>query len=380
MMRISFVLPYAGPAGGIRVVATYADRLTRRGHKVVVVSTPRKVSPIREAAKYVLRREGVFAEPLRKRSYFDGLDVDHRIIDKARPVHDSDLPDADVVIATWWETAEWVAALSPSKGAKAYFIQHDEVWFDQRRELVEATWSLPLHKITVATWLVDLARIRSGDHDVTLVPNSVDHQVFFAAPRRKQQQPTIGMLYASGRLKGCDRAIQAIKIVRQRIPNLRLLSFGVRVPSRRLPLPRWAEFSLRPPEPKLRAIYSGCDVFVWASRREGFGLPILEAMACRTPVVSTRCGGPEDIIGDGVNGFLVDVEDVEGLASALESVLRLSNVSWRRLSDAAHRRAGVYTWDDATDLFEAGLQRAVEKSAQRQLVHAERAAPAAARP
>ena len=41
---------------------------------------------------------------------------------------DVDVPDGDLIIATWWETAEWVNALSPNKGAKVYFIQHHEIF------------------------------------------------------------------------------------------------------------------------------------------------------------------------------------------------------------------------------------------------------------
>ena len=92
---------------------------------------------------------------------------------------------------------------------------------------------------------------------------------------------------------------------------------------------------------------------------EGFHLPPLEAMACRCPVVSTRVGGPVDIIEDGVNGYLVDVEDVESLADRLIRVLSLPESEWRSMSEAAYRAATRYTWDDATDLFEAALQKAV---------------------
>lgn len=56
------------------------------------------------------------------------------------------------------------------------------------------------------------------------------------------------------------------------------------------------------------------------SRAESFGAVLVEALACGTPVVATRCGGPEDIVTDEV-GILVPPEDPEALAVALESVL-----------------------------------------------------------
>jgi hypothetical protein len=119
-----------------------------------------------------------------------------RTLRSHRPVTDRDLPDADVVIATWWETAEWVARLAPSKGAKCYFIQHHEVFDWLPVERVRSTYRLPLHKIVIARWLASLMKNEYGDAHVDLVPNSVDHRQFFAAPRSKQAKPTVGFIYS----------------------------------------------------------------------------------------------------------------------------------------------------------------------------------------
>src|SRR6185295_4402875 len=141
-MRITFILPFAGTAGGTRVVATYADRLRRRGHEVVVVSTPKRNPGLGSKLRSLVKGNG-WPRSLGP-SHFDHVDVDHRIIDRFRAVTDADVPDADVVIATWWETAEWVAKLSPRKGAKAYFIQHYEVFDYTPADRVKATWRMPL--------------------------------------------------------------------------------------------------------------------------------------------------------------------------------------------------------------------------------------------
>jgi glycosyltransferase involved in cell wall biosynthesis len=50
-------------------------------------------------------------------------------------------------------------------------------------------------------------------------------------------------------------------------------------------------------------VYADCDVWLFASFSEGFGLPIIEAMACRCPVVATRAGCAPDVIKEGVNGY-----------------------------------------------------------------------------
>ncbi len=62
---------------------------------------------------------------------------------------------------------------------------------------------------------------------------------------------------------------------------------------------------------KLRAMYQSLEVFAITSSREGLGISALEAMACGVPVVSTRCGGPEDFVKDGVTGYISSTSPVE---------------------------------------------------------------------
>jgi glycosyltransferase involved in cell wall biosynthesis len=65
------------------------------------------------------------------------------------------------------------------------------------------------------------------------------------------------------------------------------------------------------PREELVAFYQSLDVFVVPSAQEGLGIVALEAMACGCPVVSTRCGGPEDFVHPGDNGFLVGFDEAE---------------------------------------------------------------------
>jgi glycosyltransferase involved in cell wall biosynthesis len=69
----------------------------------------------------------------------------------------------------------------------------------------------------------------------------------------------------------------------------------------------------------LHAWYEAATVFVHPTRYEGSSLVTLEAMAHRRPAVATRAGGLPDKVRDGVNGWLVEPDDAEALAAALES-------------------------------------------------------------
>jgi glycosyltransferase involved in cell wall biosynthesis len=268
------------------------------------------------------------------------------------------------VVATWWETAEWVTNLSPSKGTKVNFLQHDEALFASSPDRALATWSLPMHKIAVARWLVDLARDRGADaQDISLVPNGVDLDQFHATPRGKQKTPTIGMMYSRARFKACDVTLRAIAIALNKVPNKKLLSFGVPAPDESLPLPPNTSYTQQPAQDAIRGLYASCDAWIVASRSEGFGLPILEAMACRTPVIATPAGAAPELIAQG-GGVLVRIEDEQALAHAIQNIVKMDEASWRTMSDAAHATATRYSWDDATDLFEKAIVRAQELSNQ----------------
>jgi glycosyltransferase involved in cell wall biosynthesis len=363
-MKITFVLPTLCLTGGIRVISIFAERLRKLGHSVFVISVPHAQPSMRQQVKSLLRGRGWISTPENEPSFFDNLGVEHKITDRYRPVEDKDVPDADVVVATWWETAEWVAKLSPSKGAKAYFIQHHEVFDYLPKGRVEATWMLPMHKITISQWLVDLARNEYGDHKVSLAPPTVDTKQFYACPRNKQSVPTVGMMYSTINWKGTDIALKAFSLAAAKIPNLRLVAFGTEAPSSELPLPTNAEYVIRPDQDKLKDYYSKCDAWLLASRSEGFGLPIIEAMACRTPVISTPAGAAPEILSGGT-GILVRPEDPEEMAKAIERICQMPNSKWQAMSEAAYAKVNNYTWEDATAYFEAALKVAVEKSKKR---------------
>lgn len=67
----------------------------------------------------------------------------------------------------------------------------------------------------------------------------------------------------------------------------------------------------------IHELLAGIDILAVSSIQESFGLTVVEAFAVETPVVSTQCGGPEEVIRDGVDGYLVPVGDDEALAQRL---------------------------------------------------------------
>jgi glycosyltransferase involved in cell wall biosynthesis len=287
--------------------------------------------------------------------------VEQRRLDRFRPVADRDVPDADVVVATWWLTAEWVASLSPRKGVKVQFVQgHDADVPGQPEARVAATWRLPFHRIVCSRWLLDLARNRYGDHSAVCVPNGVDLTQFSAPPRDRQAQPTLGLVYSDIWIKGCDVAVEALGMAARHLRDLRLVSFGLTPVSTIVPLPARTEFTLLPEQSQIARLYASCDAWLWPSRREGFGLPILEAMACRTPVIAAPAGAAPELLDEG-GGILLPSADPAAMAGAIEQVLALPGPEWRRMSEEARAVAARHRWEDSALSFESALEAARQR-------------------
>jgi glycosyltransferase involved in cell wall biosynthesis len=92
----------------------------------------------------------------------------------------------------------------------------------------------------------------------------------------------------------------------------------------------------------LDALFAGASVFCYPSVREGFGLPVLEAMAQGTPVVTSATTSTAEVAGD--TGVLVDPVDVDAIASAIRGLLD-DPAEARRLGDAGRERAKSFTWE-----------------------------------
>ena len=355
-MRITFVVPILEVSGGARIVAGHAERLAARGHEVVVVAPANERTGFRERAKALLGLRKV-ADPF-TRSHLELANVALHVLAERRPIVQEDVPDADVIIATWWETAEWIWAMPPAKGAKVHFLQHYEAFENVPAERVDAVWRLPTAKIAVAQWLVDLGRERFGIDDIALVPNSVDERFFSAGSRSKGCPPTVGFLFHNAAFKDIPTTLAAIKRLKQLQPSVRFVSFGSVIPAPS-ELPSYVEFHHLPTQEQIASIYARCDAWLSTSRSEGFNLPPLEAMASGCPAVCAKTGRPLEIIKDSVNGYLVDQGDVAACVQALSNILSLSDHSWRNMSDAARSAVAYPTWDESNAMFEQALIRAV---------------------
>lgn len=100
----------------------------------------------------------------------------------------------------------------------------------------------------------------------------------------------------------------------------------------------------------LRRLYSCADVFVFPSRYEGFGMPVLEAMACGAPTITSSSSSLPEVAGDAA--LLVDPDDVEGLARGMVDIVSDPELQ-RSLRGRGFERARLFTWQRAAVAIQA---------------------------
>lgn len=226
-LRITFLTYRPALSGGARVIGDYAVHLLRQGHDVRVIAQPETPPPLLRRLK--ARFQGAPAWKPRRSPFFEPLG--DRFIRLSRPGAPcaEDLPDADVIVANFWITAHWIAGLPASKGVKAYFMQDYDA-AGQPIDEVRKTWSLGLNIITISRYLQDeIARV-SGAPSL-LVPCGVDPAFIVETERTfRSGPPAVGFVYSNNAMKGSAICIDAIRLARETIPDLRALAFGPKPP------------------------------------------------------------------------------------------------------------------------------------------------------
>ena len=106
-----------------------------------------------------------------------------------------------------------------------------------------------------------------------------------------------------------------------------------------------------------RSLFAGAVAYVFPSLYEGFGLPVLEAMAWGTAVISSNAASLPEVVGSA--GLLVDPFDVDSLAAAMLRVL--DDPALRSsLIEAGQARAGEFTWDRCAEIVEGAFDTAIQ--------------------
>ena len=328
----------------MRAILTYADRLAARGHDVTLLvpangtwravwrhargAGPDWVPGFRPRVTWVPRWEAAA------------------------------LPDAEVILATAWQSAPVVAAAPARCGAKFYLVQHYESLYHGAPEVVDETYRLPLDKIVISSWLAEVMFEKFGaacDVLVTPVDPRLFHRVDVGVTTSR---PRVLMLHHEYAWKGVADGLEAVRCARARLPGLHLVGFGVKPPRERRP---YDEFHADLPQEALAALYSGCDIYLCPSWDEGLGMPSMEAMACGAALVTYDNGGSRDYARDGETALVARRRDVADLGARLERLATDAALRARLAAAGAALVTSAFDWERAVARLEGLFARSAAR-------------------
>jgi len=198
------------------------------------------------------------------------------------------------------------------------------------------------------------------DERISVVYEGIDHSLFQPVSHRIYHHPYILFVGSEQPRKNFTTLLKAFSQLKSesRFKELKLVKVGTAggqesefrnqtigvVES--LNLSREVIFTDFVPETDLPAYYSGAEVFVLPSLYEGFGFPVLEAMACACPVITSNTSSLPEVVGEA--GIMVDPHDADNLAQAMRRVLTDSELSNNMIRKGL-AQAKRFTWEKAAE-------------------------------
>ena len=398
-MKITFLIHGVGIAGGIRAIFECSNRLVDRGHEVNIVypSVLLKITPQYGPSIFVeqcLRTLG----NLRRGVKVDWFDVKAKLIRvfSLSPNYigyfQKDIPDADVIVASAWETAYSLQKINKSKGRKTYFIQHYEVWdmwnnescwnsFDkldpdhltcgmamydvkpsnsyisQIKKMVDKTYTFPYHKLVTSTWLKRFMEEKLDEPVAGVIPIGNNCDLFGVREFREKNNNPLKVLMSFRGItwKGDDDGVKALEIVKKRFPEIEILFFGNMKAEQ---VPSWATYIERPDDETLKRLYAEADIFVFPSWVEGWGSPPMEAMACGTACITTNVGAVKDYAVHGETAIVVPPRAPERIAEEVSNLVK-DKVKREKIARGGFEYIQKFTWDHTVNAMENTLKSIV---------------------
>jgi glycosyltransferase involved in cell wall biosynthesis len=197
--------------------------------------------------------------------------------------------------------------------------------------------------------------------EIYVVPNGIDLEEYNDVTQNPERKPGtknilfVGSLYP---VKGVQYLITAMKKIHEDIPDARLILVGDGVERERLValsiqlgIQKYVQFVGKVPHKEVQTFMQQADVFVLPSLSEGFGIVILEAMACGLPIVATRVGGIPEVIKNDINGYLVEPKRPDEIAEKI--LILLQNDQLRNeISRTNVAAVKAYAWENIVDQLE----------------------------
>lgn len=335
-LAITFLLPSQGHGGGVRAIVEFGNGLIHLGCTVrIIFKEHNQQSPIKKIAHVLLKRGGV-----------NWLDYFHGQLDSYTQHLDKTIFEKDEIVLSMCAQTTLDAWLLPDTVKKVFHCHGGE--YENWENFIKAI-NLPVDKIAISTHVQQMIQKHSPSKEVPIVPDGINHQEYYRDLKISKQG--VGGCIRPRHSKDANTTIKVFQLLHTRKPHPPLYSFGI---GKKPSIHSILHYTNNPSIEKGREIYNKCKIWFLTSLEEGFGLPVLEAMACGCVVVSTMCGGPQDLIIDGYNGYNVEIGNYGAIVEKISSLLTNDKL-FHEMSQNAIKTAHTYSWEKSASLLEHAL-------------------------
>ncbi len=337
-MKITFILPGGGRSGGIKSTVKAANGLLQKGHRVRLLVNRGGISPRAKLRKLWLKARYICSN--------DWLHLFKGPVERFSDILKCTFENNEVVVASGWWAGSEIRRVNHDGIIKVHHVRSMLKDADQMR----AAWGENVPKIVIASYLEEVIKNICGQKVYAIIPNGIDAAEFYPSVPESQRNG-VGTIFGKSYHKDPETVLGVLKRLKTSFPETPQRVFSVNRKPKDIPR---EIFHRLPKLEKAREIYSRSLVWFLGSYSEGFGVPVLEAMACGCAVVATDCGGPRDIINNGENGFLVQVGNVEQIVSKVK--LLLDDVELRQqFIQNSKDTVSKFSWENSIDKLEKVL-------------------------
>ncbi len=360
-MKITCVIGTLGGGGAERAMTYLADGLAARGHEVTLLTLDDSVPDFYSLSPAV-HRVRVDLPTFKKPSFWGGIPRLWRLVRAVRATQ----PDVLISFMT-------VSVLAACWLLRIPYIYADHL--DVRLLKCSFKWKVMRNFLLRCAYRVVVLSERDRKF-VALYHSHWTPAVVYnpALPAENKNLPRPEFLEAGkkyvlavGRLvqqKGFDMLLEAWRRVCDDFPEWRLCIIGAgpdEAELKGLAETLDVQYSVQfvPPVQGLAAVYQHAQLYAMSSRTEGFPMVLLEAMAAGLPVVSFNCNGPDVIVRDGVDGYLVKQFYTDRLAAKMAELMK-DEEKRRQFGEHAKEITQRFSLEKYLDAYENFCKEAVK--------------------